>query len=329
MVPGIFTRGADRRGFLRWAIGVSAAGLGAALAACTRGSSSAAPTLPPPSGPAGSLNGIASSLSQVSVLSATTPVNPGKQIFTYVVVDASNRLVTAPSKVWFAVDPNQQAIGPFDGTWHDFTAYDATGDQSPRSPLKGVYVATIEIAQAGTWTALVTATVDGKGLGGTTVLPVTTDKVEAAIGSKATSVKTPVATAPKDLAEICTRTPPCELHAISLDQALRSGKPTVVCFSTPLLCETQLCGPTLDELILVSRDQGSAINAIHVEEFLPGKDLKPPLPTLANASPGFRAWRLQDEPWVFVVDAKGVIRGRLGPGGSVAPEIEQVLQPLL
>jgi hypothetical protein len=141
-------------------------------------------------------------------------------------------------------------------------------------------------------------------------------------------VKTPVATSPKQVAEICTRTPPCPLHAISLDDALRNGKPTVVTFATPLLCESQLCGPVVDEVMLVAQQQGSAVNVIHVEEFLPGKDLQPPPATLENVSPAFKAWGFQDEPWVIVIDGRGMIRGRLGPGATVAPEIEQTLRSL-
>jgi hypothetical protein len=65
-----------------------------------------------------------------------------------------------------------------------------------------------------------------------------------------------------------------------------------------------------------------------VEEFLPGKDLQPPPATLENVSPAFKAWGFQDEPWVIVIDGRGMIRGRLGPGATVAPEIEQTLRSL-
>jgi len=165
-------------------------------------------------------------------------------------------------------------------------------------------------------------------LAGTGIIQVTSGPIPTAPGSKAISTPTPVATTDSAIAEICTRTPPDHLHAISLDKALKNGKPTAVAFATPLLCESQLCGPVLGELILVSESMGSKANFIHVEEFLPGAGHSPPPATLENQSPAFKAWSLTSEPWVFVIDKGGVIRfSSLGP--VAAPEIEAALQPLL
>jgi hypothetical protein len=318
----------DRRRFLRRLGILSAGGFGAALVACS-GSSTGGPGTPAASGPPGSLSEIASGLRQVSVLSPETPVNPGTQIFTYAIVGTDNRLVTAPSKVYLGSDPNAKASGPFEGRWYEFTGYAATGDRSPQSNLTGIYVSTIEVDQPGMTTVVVSADVNGSAVGGSTVLPVTEKPVVAAVGSKAISYRSPVATTPSARAQICTRQPPCSLHSISIDEALRNGRPSVICFATPLLCESRLCGPTLDEVILVAQDAGARANAIHIEEFLPGKDLQPPPPQPGNLSPTFKAWGFDDEPWVIVVDGKGTIRGRLGPGGTVAPEIMHVLQALL
>ncbi len=317
----------SRREFLQWLGRLSALGAGAAaLAACSKGSSSVTPT---PSGPPGSLVSVAVDLGQVTMESAPDPVNPGEQIFTYALIDRSNNLVTTPqTQVWFAQTANEKALGPFAGTWYPFTGYAATGDKSPQSPLTGVYVSTVEVKAAGTWTALAVATVNGARVGGTSTLPVTDGKVLAALGSRAIPFDSPVATTPAKIAEICTRSPVCHLHSISITDALKNGKPSVICFATPLLCTSMLCGPTLDEVILVAQKFGAKANLIHIEEFLPGKNLKPGPATLQNQSPTFKAWGFQDEPWVIVVDRKGVIRGRLGPGASVAPEIESVLQPL-
>jgi hypothetical protein len=322
----------DRRGFLRIAAAASVAGL---LAACTKGSVSVPPTRSTAvaSGAPDSLTELSAGLRQVSVQSAVqSKVNPGKQMLTFIVEESSGALITdAPAQVYLAVDPGAHAEGPFDATWQDFTGYAATNDTSPESPLTGIYYGEIEVPSdppATVWTILVKTTKSGEGVGGITHLQATPKRVVAALGSKATSVKTPVATTPKQAAQICTRTPPCPLHAISLDEALRNGKPTVVCFATPLLCESMLCGPVLDEVMLVAQHEGSKVNVIHVEEFLPGKDLQPPPATLENLSPAFKAWGFEDEPWVIVIDPRGTIRGRMGPGATVAPEVQQVLGSL-
>jgi hypothetical protein len=70
-------------------------------------------------------------------------------------------------------------------------------------------------------------------------------------------------------------------------------------------------------------------NFIHVEDFLRGRDLKPPPATAQHLSPAFKAWGFQDEPWVIVIDGQGVSRGRLGPGVTAAPLIEAALRPIL
>jgi hypothetical protein len=107
-----------------------------------------------------------------------------------------------------------------------------------------------------------------------------------------------------------------------------NGKPTVASFGTPLLCTSQLCGPVVDEQLLAFQQIGQMANFIHVEEFLPGPDLKAPAPTLENISPAFKAWGLQTDPWVVIIDRRGIIRFRsLGP--VTAPEIESALKPLL
>jgi hypothetical protein len=89
-----------------------------------------------------------------------------------------------------------------------------------------------------------------------------------------------------------------------------------------------MCGPVLDELILVSQAKAGKANFVHVEEFLPGPDHKPPAATLANQSPGFKAWKLETEPWTVVVDGKGIIRWH-AEGPAMAPEIEAALNKVL
>jgi hypothetical protein len=111
------------------------------------------------------------------------------------------------------------------------------------------------------------------------------------------------------------------MHAISLDDALTNGKPTVVSFATPLLCQSQLCGPVVDEQLLVYQKVGAqTANFIHVEEF-PERDASKP-------APAFLAWKFTTEPWVIVIDKKGTIRSRF-EGTITAAQIEEALRPLL
>jgi hypothetical protein len=275
----------------------------------------------------------------LSLLSSDNPVRPGPQQFGFDMTNSSNQLLTGGNPtVWLAKDEHARAVGPFVAQWFDFTAYAPCHDRSPRSPLPGVYSARIDVPSAGSWfVAVEPARESGKAVavgdpgatppGGITAT--TTGFVPAAVGSKAVPVRTPVATTEAGLRRICTRIPPDPLHSISLDQALKSGKPTVVVFSTPLLCQSRLCGPVTDEVMLAYQQIGpSKSNFIHVEEFLPGPSLKPPAPTLENQSPGFKAWHLESEPWVVIIDGQGIIRASFD-GPVTAPQIESALEPLL
>src|SRR5206468_7421137 len=124
-----------------------------------------------------------------------------------------------------------------------------------------------------------------------------------AIGSRAISVKTPVATTPAGLRQIDTRDPPDTMHYVSLDRALVNGKPTVVVFSTPLLCTSRMCGPVVDEVTVAYQATGrQRANFIHVEIY-PTRDATKP------AAP-FRRWGFKTEPWTIVIDRHGIIRAR-------------------
>jgi hypothetical protein len=65
---------------------------------------------------------------------------------------------------------------------------------------------------------------------------------------------------------------------------------------------------------------GERANFVHVEIY-PGRRTDQPAPL-------YRAWGLQSEPWLFVLDKQGVIRAR-SEGPVVASEITAALQPLL
>ena len=175
----------------------------------------------------------------------------------------------------------------------------------------------------------VTVTARSRRFAGTGALQATSGATPAQLGSKAIRVPTPVATSVAKIKEICTRTPACDMHYASLEDALFSGKPTVISFATPLLCSTRTCGPVVDELLLVFERSGKdRANFIHVEEFLPGKDLQPPPGTAENLSPAFKAWGFDTDPWLVIADKDGVIRFR-SLGVISAAEIQRALEPML
>jgi hypothetical protein len=312
-----------RRDLLRSAaLAAGALGASGLLAACGGGSgsggsggSSARQAAP------GSLRELSTGASQLSLLNAQSGLPVGHSRFTFGLSSADNQLVQGGApRVWFAKDQNGKALGPFQARFLEMTAYGRTGDRSPRSELTGFYAAEVNLPDPGNWQAVALLDLNGQKAAGQGAIPVSR-QVVAAVGSKARSGPTPVAAGRAALAKICTREPPCPMHQVSLERALRSGKPTVLSFATPLLCSSRMCGPVVDEQMVVFEKVGGRANFIHVEIY-PQRDTSKPAPL-------FTAWGFQSEPWLLVIDRGGVIRGRLGEGPVVASEIEAALQPLL
>ena len=308
----------SRRELLRLAgVGGGALGLAALLAACggddqPGGSSEGAP--------AGSLKALQADATQLSLLGAQSQLQVGVSLYTFGLSTPDNRLVTGGSpQIWVAKNDTVRAAGPFPTLWFELTAYEETKDSSPRSPLTGFYGAEVEFPEAGNWMVAAALEVDGGRSVGRGAVPVSAE-VPAAVGSKAKPLATPVATSPAGRKKICTREPACPLHAISLDDALAAGRPTVVNFGTPLLCTSQICGPVVDEQMVVADKLGAKASFVHVEIY-PSRNTGKPVRALTE-------YGFSTEPWMLVVDRDGVIRARY-EGPVTAGQIEDALRPLL
>ncbi|HEV3398302.1 MAG TPA: thioredoxin family protein [Actinomycetes bacterium] len=305
----------SRREFLRLAgTGGSAIGLAALLAACGGDDE------PAGSAPAGSLQALRADATQLSLLGAQSQLPVGTALYTFGLSTADNRLVTGGApEVWVAKNETGRAAGPFPSRWFELEAYETTKDRSPRSPLRGFYGAEVEFPEPGNWMVAATIQADGGRAAGQGGVPVAAE-VPAAVGSKAKPLATPVATTAAGRKRICTREPACPLHEISLDDALKAGRPTVVNFGTPLLCTSQICGPVVDEQMVVADKVGDKASFVHVEIY-PSRDTSKPVRALTEY--GFTT-----EPWLLVVDRDGVIQARY-EGPVTAGQIDAALRPLL
>ena len=92
------------------------------------------------------------------------------------------------------------------------------------------------------------------------------------------------------------------LYQLSIDDALANGRPLLLVFATPAFCHSRTCAPALDVIKAVWRDHAADLDAIHVEVFG-----NPHEPSALVESAAFLAWDLPSEPWVFLIDAAGVI----------------------
>ncbi len=137
------------------------------------------------------------------------------------------------------------------------------------------------------------------------------------VGEMAPRVHTPtVADVGGDLSKIDTRVPPDQMHKDDLAEVL-GKEPVVLLFATPQFCQSRVCGPVVDEAEQVHQTDGKGVAFIHMEIYK-GND-----PSL-GARPQVRAFRLESEPWLFVIDRHGIIRTRI-EGAWGIPELEQAL----
>jgi hypothetical protein len=244
--------------------------------------------------------------------------NPGeltcgnnRLLFTF--LDASNNVLSKPDRTATVAifdlgrDPNKP-VATIPGTF-------VWAIQNER----GIYVANVDLQEAGTYGAEFSTSVGG----GAPAIVRTTFSVDATttlvqVGQRAPSTKTPTeADAGGNLKSISTDpTPDPAFYDTSEDQALLAHEPFLIVFATPKFCTSAQCGPTLDRIKPFAMEFPS-VHFIHVEPYQLKLDENGQLQAVMtnNAltpTAITNAWGLASEPWVFVVDRQGIIRGSFG-----------------
>ncbi|MGH8888031.1 MAG: hypothetical protein ACRDYX_23330 [Egibacteraceae bacterium] len=268
---------------------LASAGAAGLLAACGRGRSTppaAAPTLD-------AVGAVAPDAKEVlSVVSGSFEQLTGKaRPFAFGLVGSDNKPLTgADVKVWAVPAAGGDPAGPYPAAFHEI----------PGQPL-GLYLAEVDIARPGP-TSFVAVTSDGRaGADAVQVATPETSKL-AAPGRAAIAVPTPTVADPMGMTRLCTASPACGMHEISLDQALRDRRPVMLTFATPAYCMTAVCGPSVQVLdqVRTSRDWAE-VAFVHVEIY-------------ADAGQTFSApvkqWNLPSEPWLFAIARDGRIADR-------------------
>jgi hypothetical protein len=184
-------------------------------------------------------------------------------------------------------------------------------------PTVGVYVFDADLKTAGTYGVEFTTAAAGgapETIRGSFDVQPTSSVVN--IGDKAPASKTPtLADVGGDVSKISTDSAPVDaFYTTSVADAVAAGKPFVVAFATPKFCTSRQCGPTLDRLKPIAAKH-SDVTFINVEPYelrYTDGQLQPVLtgdPPQLTPTQATNEWRLPTEPWVFVVDKAGVVRG--------------------
>jgi len=190
-----------------------------------------------------------------------------------------------------------------------------------------VWGQTVELAQEGWWGAqLAIEQGDERHEGLRLRFFVVAEGKEPAVGEPAPATRQPTLADGVDIDELSTAQPPNpEMHRLAIADALALDQPLVVTFATPAFCQTRFCGPVLEQVVtpLAERYDGQAV-FVHIEPFdLAGLRTEG---TFAPV-PAMEEWGLSTEPWVFVVDAQGLVAAKF-EGVVSQEEIAEVLERL-
>ncbi len=218
--------------------------------------------------------------------------------------------VYGPTAIYIAPTPNDPAVGPFvapaDVLLTD-ARYRSKQAATTEDPFVAVYSANVDFPKKGPYAVLATTKLsNGKLTGATGQVQVSTEKADPIprVGDQAPKVHTDtVESAKGDIAKIDTREPPSDMHAVDFADVV-GKKPVALLFSTPQLCQSQVCGPVTDIELQMKSKYGDKMEFIHQEVYVDNdisKGLRPPL----------KQFNLPSEPWLFVVDKTGKITARL------------------
>ena len=189
---------------------------------------------------------------------------------------------------------------------------------------KGLYVAHLTFYVAGSWFAEITAS-RPNGEHGVIRLPfnVIANPIVPAPGQPAPRSHNPTLKDVPDISYIDSGRPPDDMHQLSVADAIAQHRPTLVIFGSPALCVSRICGPEVHVVQSLEPPYRDRLTFIHIEPY----QLKPQ-PDRSQLSPTLLEWRLQSEPWIFLIDSKGNIRSRFeGPTG--ADEVQAAIEQLL
>jgi hypothetical protein len=241
----------------------------------------------------------------VQLTAATGFYAPGLNRYAFGLSDASNAFVYAPSAVYIARSPGAAAVGPFLAPADPMAvASQYRSEQNDPDAVKAVYDAQLPLAQSGVYAVLVlTRTAHGL-IASSSEIAVAPSLPIPGVGQRPPAVATDtLASVHGDVKLLTTRIPPDDMHAVSFDQVL-GKRPIALLFSTPALCVSRVCGPVTDIMVELEHEFGGRIAFIHEEIYVgndPGEGLRPQM----------KAFHLATEPWLFTVNAKGVIAARL------------------
>lgn len=285
----------------------------AAIAALLLGACAPSAATPAPGAAAGP--GAVADAPPVEIAIASSDLAVGRERFAFALLDGSKELLPdADLQLGFFKIQGDKAVQAGQAKARYFA-----------SPLagSGLYVAAADFDQAGVWGLELSGSLaDGRRIAPQRIrFTVAGHPAGPAVGETPPPTANPTLAPGQDIRSLSTDPEPDpELYAMTIDQARASGRPTLVLFATPGLCQSKLCQPVMGEVKALKARWRNKVNFIHVEVYA---SVSEP----GELSATMQAWHLSTEPWVYLLDKEGRVANRLEGSASVA-EIEPLLREL-
>jgi hypothetical protein len=311
----------------RLAGGVPLATLALVLAGCVAGTSPAPSPAPPSSAPPSDSSAACPTAPAPNPPDPAGWPTPGTAVkaSVYPVIVSSEQICGHNRLLFSFLDASNQPVASPDRT-ASVAFYDLGRD--PATPVsrsdgtflwaiegsRGVYVTSADFPEAGEWGAEFTTAVAG-GVPETVRMrfEVKPTGTPVPVGARAPASVTPTAAdVGGDLGKLSSdQHPDPSFYQLSVDQALAQGKPFALIFATPAFCTSAQCGPTLDLVKGVAKDE-PGFTFINVEPYkltYANGSLQPELDANGQLQPvkAVIDYGLLSEPWIFVVDRNGLV----------------------
>jgi len=263
-------------------------------------------------------------ITSLHTILGTPDLGVGRQRVTFVLSDAEGRVRIPAVRVrsyFFADGPRGVAGDPVVDTLARFYEF-------PEG-LRGLYSTTLDFDRPGTWGIEAgVARPDGS-------LETTLFTFDVSATPRAPAIGEP---APRSLNRTSDDTPAEELttgvefdpglYRLTIDDAIRLGRPTVVVFASPGFCTNALCGPQVELLSALRESFGPEASYVHVELYENPSEIRSGGLEVARRTPVLEEWGLESDEWTFILDGDGVVRARFegfAPLEELVPALEAVL----
>jgi hypothetical protein len=234
----------------------------------------------------------------------------GRNRLAFAIVDRANKQIDVSEvAVYTAKLDGRDLRGPFTARKESLdvdTRYRSRQTDADLASGDTFYVADAVYGSSGQHVAIGLVRLDGRLVVADplSALPVNKDDRPPDVGDRAIKIHTETsADVGGNLTKLSTRIPPPR-EMLDTDFADVLGKkPVVLLFATPALCTSRTCGPVVDIAEQVRDQSGKGVAFIQQEIY---QDNDPGKPYRSQVL----AWRLETEPWAFVIDRRGKVAAR-------------------